>query len=79
MLTAGGWLGGINFGADQARLPELASLLTVYAAAIYFVPPTVAGDAFPGRGVGGRLGRTARRDFMIAALRGPGAPDALDG
>ena len=48
MLTAGGWLGGINFGGDQARRPELASLLTVYAAAIYFVPPTVAGDAFPG-------------------------------
>ena len=48
MLTAGGWLGGVTFGGDEARLPELASLLRVYGAGIYFVPPVVAGEAFPG-------------------------------
>jgi hypothetical protein len=48
MLTAGGWLGGVNFGGDQQRRPELASLLTAYAAAIYFVPPVHAAEAFPG-------------------------------
>jgi deferrochelatase/peroxidase EfeB len=48
MLTAGGWLGGTNFGGDEERRPELARLLTVYAAAVYFVPPVVAGEAFPG-------------------------------
>ena len=50
MLTAGGWLGGTNFGGDEARRPELASLLTVYAAAVYFVPPVVPGEEFPGAG-----------------------------
>jgi deferrochelatase/peroxidase EfeB len=48
MLTAGGWLGGTTFGGDEARLPELASLLSVYGAGIYFAPPVVAGEAFPG-------------------------------
>jgi deferrochelatase/peroxidase EfeB len=48
MLTAGGWLGGVNFGGDQERRPELARLLTVYAAAVYLVPPVVAGESFPG-------------------------------
>jgi hypothetical protein len=48
MLTAGGWLGGVNFGGDQQRRPELASLLTAYPAAIYFVPPVHAAEAFPG-------------------------------
>lgn len=48
MLTAGGWLGATNFGGDEERLPELANLLSVYAAAIYFVPPTSEGEAFPG-------------------------------
>ncbi len=49
MLTAGGWLGGVNFGGDEERLPELASLLSVYAAGVYFVPPaTGEGEAFPG-------------------------------
>ena len=48
MLTAGGWLGGVTFGGDEARLPELASLLSVYGAGIYFAPPVVAGEAFPG-------------------------------
>jgi deferrochelatase/peroxidase EfeB len=48
MLTAGGWLGGVTFGGDEARLPELASLLSVYGAGIYFVAPVVAGETFPG-------------------------------
>ncbi|MEA2195229.1 MAG: deferrochelatase/peroxidase EfeB [Solirubrobacteraceae bacterium] len=48
MLTAGGWLGGTTFGGDEARLPELASLLSVHGAGIYFAPPVVAGEAFPG-------------------------------
>jgi hypothetical protein len=48
MLTAGGWLGGVNFGGDEGRRPELSSLLTVYAAAVYFVPPIVDEEAFPG-------------------------------
>jgi deferrochelatase/peroxidase EfeB len=48
MLTAGGWLGGANFGGDEERLPQLASLLSVYAAGVYFVAPIVAGEAFPG-------------------------------
>jgi Dyp-type peroxidase family len=49
MLTAGGWLGGANFGGDEERLAELASLLSVYAAGVYFVPPAAgAGEAFPG-------------------------------
>jgi deferrochelatase/peroxidase EfeB len=48
MLTAGGWLGGVAFGGDEERLPELASLLSVYGAGIYFVPPVAAGEPFPG-------------------------------
>lgn len=48
MLTAGGWLGGVNFGGDEQRRPELATLLTVYAAGVYFVPPTTADEAYPG-------------------------------
>jgi deferrochelatase/peroxidase EfeB len=48
MLTAGGWLGSTNFGGDDAQHPELASLLSVYGAGVYFVPPVVAGEPFPG-------------------------------
>jgi deferrochelatase/peroxidase EfeB len=48
MLTAGGWLGATNFGGDEAAHPELASLLSVYAASVYFVAPVVEGEAFPG-------------------------------
>ena len=55
MLTADGWLGGVNFGGDEARLPELASLLSVYGAGIYFVAPVVAGEAFPGAAALGGL------------------------
>lgn len=48
MLTAGGWLGGVNFGGDEVRLPGLARLLTVYAAAVYLVPPLADAEPFPG-------------------------------
>lgn len=50
MLTAEGWLGGANFGGDERRLPELASLLSVYGAGIYFVAPVAegGGEPFPG-------------------------------
>jgi Dyp-type peroxidase family len=48
MMTAGGWLGGANFGGDEDKHPELASLLSVYGAGIYFVPPVVDGEPFPG-------------------------------
>ena len=48
MLTAGGWLGGTNFGGDEDAHPPLASLLTVYGAGVYLVPPVVAGEPFPG-------------------------------
>ena len=46
----------MNFGGDEAARPRLASLLTVYGAGIYFVPPLVEGEAFPGAaalGLGG--------------------------
>ena len=48
LLTAGGWLGGANFGGDEQGHPALASLLSVYAAGVYVVPPVVEGEAFPG-------------------------------
>jgi deferrochelatase/peroxidase EfeB len=48
MMTAGGWLGGANFGGDEQRHPELASLLSVYGAGVYFVPALVEGEPFPG-------------------------------
>jgi len=49
MLTAGGWLGGANFGGDEERLPELAHLLSVYGAGVYFVAPVAEGKRFGGR------------------------------
>jgi deferrochelatase/peroxidase EfeB len=48
LLTAGDWLGGANFGGDEAAHPELASLLSVYGAGVYFVAPVVDGEPFPG-------------------------------
>ena len=48
MLTQGGWLGGANFGGDEDAHPELASLLGVYGAGVYFVPPVSSGEPFPG-------------------------------
>lgn len=48
MLTLESWLGGVAFGGDEAAHPELASLVSVHGAGIYFVPPVVAGEPFPG-------------------------------
>ena len=48
MLTLGGWLGGTNFGGREEAGSELASLLSVFAAGVYFVPPVVDGEPFPG-------------------------------
>ena len=48
MLTLEDWLGDTNFGGDAAAAPELAGLLSVYGAGIYFVAPVVAGEPFPG-------------------------------
>jgi Dyp-type peroxidase family len=57
MLDTQGWLGRVNFGGDPAAQPDgMAALLSVYAAGIYFVPPHVEGEAFPGAtalGLGG--------------------------
>jgi len=83
MLTAGGWLGGANFGGDEAKLPELASLLSVFAAGVYFVPPVVDGEPFPGAAALGAAiaarppvepGSTARPDPTITG--GAPAPPA---
>ena len=52
ILGTGGWLGGVNFGGDpKAQPPGMTSLLSVYAAGIYFVPPKA--DPFPGASVFG--------------------------
>jgi len=57
MLTAGGWLGGANFGGDEDSHPELASLLSVYGAGVYFVPPVAdEPESFPGARALGLLG-----------------------
>ena len=63
MMTAGGWLGGTNFGGDEEAPPELASLLSVYGAGVYFVPPVVAASRSRRRG--------ARRGGRAAAAAAP--------
>lgn len=50
MLKQTGWLGGVNFGgADSLQTPELANLLTAYAAAFFICPPANADGSLPGR------------------------------
>ena len=44
VLTQPDWLGQINFGGT----PNTLSLLDVRAAGIYFAPPVVVGEGFPG-------------------------------
>lgn len=54
MLTQPGWLGGTNFGGDPAHDPPvLSTLLAVYAAGIYFVPPVNDDEPFPGAAIFG--------------------------
>lgn len=49
MLTNEGWLGRVNFGGDPVRQPPgMASLLSVYAAAVFLAPPRRDGEPFPG-------------------------------
>jgi deferrochelatase/peroxidase EfeB len=62
MLTQPGWLGGTNFGGDPSdpNAPAaLTSLLAVYAAGIYFVPPVVDGEPFPGAAIFGLVSAAA--------------------
>lgn len=54
ILRMDGWLGQVNFGGDpQAQPAGMESLLSVYAAGIYFAPPVVPGEPFPGAGAFG--------------------------
>jgi deferrochelatase/peroxidase EfeB len=49
MLTLEDWLGGVNFGGDPERQPAgMVSLLSVYAGAVFLVPPKRDGERFPG-------------------------------
>lgn len=48
MLTLRDWLGATNFGGDETAHPALTTLLTVYAAGVYLVPPITTGELFPG-------------------------------
>lgn len=49
ILTNVGWLGQVNFGGDaNTQPPGMESLLSVYAAGVYLVPPRSDGDALPG-------------------------------
>jgi deferrochelatase/peroxidase EfeB len=52
VLTTPDWLGHTNFGGDPAtQPPALSNLLSVHAAGIYFAPPVVDDEAFPGASV----------------------------
>lgn len=54
MLTSEGWLGRVNFGGDPDRQPPgMGSLLSVYAAGVFLVPPRRDGEPFPGAGLFG--------------------------
>jgi deferrochelatase/peroxidase EfeB len=52
MLNLTGWLGGTNFGGrDDVRAAvgdPRVDLLTAYASGMFFVPPLVRGEPFPG-------------------------------
>jgi deferrochelatase/peroxidase EfeB len=58
ILGTEGWLGGVNFGGDPDAQPAgIESLLSVYAAGIYFVPPKA--QPFPGASAFGIAERAA--------------------
>jgi deferrochelatase/peroxidase EfeB len=68
ILGTDGWLGNVNFGGDPAAQPPgMTTLLKVYAAGIYFVPPKAA--PFPGASAFG-LAQGAAEDPMTAASAG---------
>ena len=49
ILTQPGWLGQTNFGGTADRLPRgMDRFLSVRAAGIYFAPPVVEGEPYPG-------------------------------
>jgi len=49
MLTGESWLGRVNFGGDPDGQPAgMESMLSVYAAGLFLVPPRRDGEAFPG-------------------------------
>lgn len=49
LLTGEGWLGRVNFGGDPDEQPAgMESLLSVYAAGLFLVPPRHTGERFPG-------------------------------
>lgn len=52
ILTQEGWLGRTNFGGDPALpLPGTDRLLTTRAAGVFFVPPVISGEVFPGSSI----------------------------
>ncbi len=52
MLTQQNWLGGTNFGGDpKNQLPGMDRFLSLRAAAIFFVPPVVEDELFPGASI----------------------------
>ena len=75
MLTAGGWLGGTNFGGDEQAQPELASLLSVYGAGVYFVPPVVEGEPFPGAAALGVVPAPAPEPDPVVSGGAPAPPE----
>ncbi|HXF02092.1 MAG TPA: hypothetical protein VN601_03805 [Arthrobacter sp.] len=51
-LTTPGWLGSTNFGGDPAQpLPGMSTLLSVFAAGVYYCPPVVPGETYPGHSI----------------------------
>jgi deferrochelatase/peroxidase EfeB len=52
MLTSETWLGDTNFGGDpKNQLPGMDKFLSLRAAAIFFVPPVVEDELFPGASI----------------------------
>ena len=49
MLTTATWLGGTNFGG--AIVNPANPLLTVLSAGVFLCPPTINGEAYPGRSI----------------------------
>jgi deferrochelatase/peroxidase EfeB len=48
MLTKRTWLGQTNFGGSDLEGPDPVTLLTAYAAGMFFVPSLAADEPFPG-------------------------------
>ena len=50
VLTTPGWLGSTNFGGSSTD-HFADTLLSVYAAGVFFCPPVVAGERYPGQSI----------------------------